>query len=85
MNDEKHKQWINVEFLVKLKKTPTECYKLLKEACGESSLSSAGLFEWYKWFFKGQKSSEDDQHPSQPVSVSILQTVTKIDEILRGR
>ncbi|KAG5319854.1 MOS1T transposase, partial [Acromyrmex heyeri] len=83
MCDEKHEQRINVKFLVKLKKTPTECYKLLKEAYGENSLSRARVFEWYKRFSEGRESTEDDQRPSQPVSVSTPQTVTKINEIVR--
>lgn len=77
-------QRINVKFLVKLKKTPTECYKLLKEAYGENSLSRARVFEWYKRFSEGRESSEDDQRPGRPVSVSTPQTVTKINEIVRG-
>ncbi|KAG5325056.1 GVQW3 protein, partial [Acromyrmex heyeri] len=79
MCDEKHEQRINVKFLVKLKKTPTECYKLLKEAYGENSLSRARVFEWYKRFSEGRESTEDDQRPGRPVSVSTPQTVTKIN------
>ena len=84
MCDEKHEQRINVKFLVKLKKNPTECYKLLKEAYGENSLSRARVFEWYKRFSEGRESTEDDQRPGRPVSVSTPQTVTKINEIVRG-
>jgi len=84
MSDEKHEQRINVKFLVKLKKTPTECYKLLREAYGENSLSRARVFEWYKRFSEGRESTEDDQRPGRPVSVSTPQTVTKINEIVRG-
>ncbi|KAG5331644.1 MOS1T transposase, partial [Acromyrmex charruanus] len=73
-------QRINVKFLVKLKKTPTECYKLLKEAYGENSLSRARVFEWYKRFSEGRESTEDDQRPGRPVSVSTPQTVTKINQ-----
>ncbi|KAG5329384.1 MOS1T transposase, partial [Acromyrmex heyeri] len=80
MCDEKHEQRINVKFLVKLKKTPTECYKLLKEAYGENSLSRARVFEWYKRFSEGRESTEDDQRPGRPVSVSTPQTVTKINQ-----
>lgn len=83
MSDEKHEQRINVKFLVKLKKTPTECYKLLKEAYGENSLSRARVFQWYKRFSEGRESTEDDQRPGRPVSVSTAQTVTKINEIVR--
>jgi len=84
MCDEKHEQLINMKFLVKLKKSPTECYKLLKEAYGENSLSRARVFEWYKRFSEGRESTEDDQRPGRPVSVSTSQTVTKINEIVRG-
>ena len=45
MCDEKHEQRINLKFLVKLKKTPTECYKLLQEAYGDNSLSRTRVFE----------------------------------------
>ncbi len=58
--DEKHKQWINVKFLIKLKKTPTKCYKLFKEAYGENSLSRVRVFECYKRFFVDQESTKDD-------------------------
>ncbi|KAG5323720.1 GVQW3 protein, partial [Pseudoatta argentina] len=56
----------------------TECYKLLKVAYGENSLSRARVFEWYKRFSEGRESTEDDQRPGRPVSVSTPQTVTKI-------
>ncbi len=48
MWNEKHDQWIIVNFFIKLKKTLTEDYKMLKETCGENSLSRACVFEWYK-------------------------------------
>ncbi len=65
MCDKKHKQWINVKFIIKLKKAPTdnECYKLLKEAYGENSPSCACVFKWYKWFSESRESTEDDQYP----------------------
>lgn len=84
MCDEKHEQRINLKFLIKLKKTPTECYKLLKEAYGENTLSRARVFEWCKRFSEGRESTEDDQRPGRPVSVSTPETVAKINQIVRG-
>ena len=55
MCDEKHEQRINLKFLVKLKKTPTECYKLLQEAYEDNSLTRARIFEWCK---RNQKSKD---------------------------
>ncbi len=40
--------------------------------------------KWYKWFSDGQESTEDGQHPDQPVSISTPQIVTKINEIVHG-
>ncbi|VVC29582.1 Hypothetical protein CINCED_3A015493 [Cinara cedri] len=68
MCDEKQGQRINLKFLVKLKKTPTECYKLLQEAYGGNSLSRARVFERYKRFGEGRESTEDDQRPGRPVT-----------------
>ncbi len=71
-----------MKLLIKLKITLTECYQFSKEAYGENSLSCVHVFEWYKRFSEGRESTEDDQHPAQPVST--LQTVTKINEIVCG-
>ncbi len=54
--------------------------QLLKEAYGENSLSCVHVFEWYRRFPEGGESTEDDQHPGQPVSTQ--QTVAKINEIV---
>ncbi|VVC27613.1 Hypothetical protein CINCED_3A014085 [Cinara cedri] len=79
MCDEKQEQRINLKFLVKLKKTPTECYKLLQEAYGGNSLSRARFFEWYKRFSEGRESTEDDQRPGRPVT-----QINQINQIVRA-
>lgn len=84
MCDEKQEQRINLKFLVKLKKSPTECYKLLQEVYGDNALSRARVFEWCKRFSKGRESTEDDQRPGRPVTVSTPETVTKINQIVRA-
>ncbi|GFW47962.1 protein GVQW3 [Trichonephila clavipes] len=84
MWDEKQEQRINLKFLVKLKNTPTECYKLLQEAYGDNSLSRVRVFEWCKRFSEGRESTEDDQRPGRPITVSTPETVTKINQIVRA-
>lgn len=69
MYDEKHEQRINLKFLVKLKKTPTEFYRLLKKAYGKNSLSRARILEWCKRFCEGRESAKDDQRPGRPLSM----------------
>ena len=51
-----------MKFFFKLKKTKTECCKLLKEAYDENSISRAYLFEWYKWFSEGKIDLNSDQN-----------------------
>ena len=48
-------QRINTKFLVKLRKTPTECFKLLKEVYGEDVMLGMQIFKWHKRFEKGHK------------------------------
>ncbi|GFX02562.1 protein GVQW3 [Trichonephila clavipes] len=83
MCDGKQEQRINLKFLVKFKKPPTECYKLLQEAYEDNSLSRARVFERCKHFSEGRESTEDDQRPDRPVTVSTPETLTKINQIVR--
>ena len=40
-------QPINLKFLVKLRKSPTECFKLLKEVYDKDVMSRPRVFEWH--------------------------------------
>jgi hypothetical protein len=56
-----------IKFCVKLKKTATKTFEMLKSAYGEEYLSRTSVFEWHKRFKEGQKSLQDDDwkgHPS---------------------
>ena len=61
-----NKTW---KFLVKLRKTPTECFKLLKEVYGEDVMSRTQIFEWHKRFEKGRKEVEDDLKTGRPSNI----------------
>lgn len=43
---------------------------MLQEAYADNSLSRARVFEWCKRFNEGRESTEDDQRPGRPVTVS---------------
>ena len=57
------KQLINLKFLVRVGKTPTEAVKLLQEVCGDNMMSRACLFEWH-WRFKTRRKEVEDDHRS---------------------
>ena len=43
-------QRINLKFLVRLAKTPTEALKLLQEVYGDDTMSRTRPFEWHRRF-----------------------------------
>jgi len=45
---------------VKLGKTVTEAHTMLKEVYGSECLSRTQVFEWFKRFKEGRKTTEDD-------------------------
>jgi hypothetical protein len=47
------KQTAAIKYCVKLKKTPTETFEMLKSAYGEEHLSRTSVFEWHKRFKDG--------------------------------
>jgi hypothetical protein len=49
----KMEQGAAIKFCVKLKKTATETFEILKSALGEKCLSSTSVFECYKRFKEG--------------------------------
>ncbi|XP_011065253.1 PREDICTED: putative uncharacterized protein FLJ37770 [Acromyrmex echinatior] len=59
-------QRIVVKFHVKLGKTATEIYNLLKEVYGHECLSRARVFEWFKRFQDCREDVEDDSRPGRP-------------------
>ncbi|KAJ8957108.1 hypothetical protein NQ318_007323 [Aromia moschata] len=59
-------QRVNLKFLVKLGKTFTEAYAILKEVYGNECLSHTHVFEWFKRFKEGRETTEDDPRVERP-------------------
>ena len=59
-------QRINLKFLVRLGKTPTEALKLLQEVYGNDTMSRTRLFEWHRRFKEGREVVEDDHRSGRP-------------------
>ena len=53
-------QRINLKFLVKLRKTPNECFKLFKKFYGKDMMSRTQILESHKRFEKGSEALEND-------------------------
>ncbi|KAJ8932394.1 hypothetical protein NQ318_016031 [Aromia moschata] len=76
-------QRVNLKFLVKLEKTFTEAYAMLKEVYGMGmNVFSTQVFEWFKRFKEGSETTEDDPRPdgSQPVKAKATEVLNQLTE-----
>jgi hypothetical protein len=55
-----HEQRICVKFCVKLGKSFTETFAMLKTAFGNEALGRIQTYEWWKRFKDGRTSTDDD-------------------------
>ena len=69
------KQRINLKFLVRLEKTPTEALKLLQEVYGDDTISRTRLFEWHRRFKEEREEMEDDHRSGRPSASRIDENV----------
>ncbi|KAJ8957022.1 hypothetical protein NQ318_012195 [Aromia moschata] len=60
--DKPMKQRVNLKVLVRLEKTFTEAYAMLKEVYGNECLSRTQVFEWFKRFQEGRETTEDGKN-----------------------
>ena len=72
-----------VKFCVKLGKSATETYLLLKKVYGDECLSRTQVFEWFKRFKDGREEIGDDQSPGLPSTSKTEGNIAKIGEIVR--
>lgn len=77
-------QRIVVKFHVKLGKTATETYNLLKEVYGNECLSRARVFEWFKRFQDGREDVQDDSRPGRPSTSKTDDNIEKIGNLIRS-
>ena len=68
----------NVKFCVKLGKSTTETYDMLKKVYSDECLSRTQVFEWFKRFKEGREEIRDDQRPGRP---STSKTDTNIERV----
>ena len=78
------KQRINLKFLVRLEKTPTEALKLLQEVYGDDTISRTRLFEWHRRFKQGREEVEDDHRSGRPSASRIDENVKLVRQRVRS-
>ena len=73
---------MNINFLVKMKKSVTETFQLLTEVYGEDCMSRARVFEWHKRFSECRESLKDD-HPGRPHTAVTDDNTEKVRDVIR--
>jgi len=76
-------QCVNVKFCVKLGKSSTETYDLLKKVYGDECLSRTQVFKWFKRFREGREEIGDNQCPGHPSTTKMDANIEKVGEIVR--
>ncbi|CAK9809034.1 Protein GVQW3 [Anthophora quadrimaculata] len=77
-------QRCNVKFCVKLGKTFTETFALLKQAYGGDTFSRTQYYEWFVRFKTGRQSIEDDPRPGRPLTATDNTCIEKISDLVRA-
>ena len=77
-------QQINLKFLVKLGKNPTECFKLLKEVYGKDVMSRPRVFEWHKHFKSGCEEVKNDPKSGRPSTTKTDENIKRVKQLVRS-
>ncbi|EFN86290.1 Putative uncharacterized protein FLJ37770, partial [Harpegnathos saltator] len=72
------------EIHIKLGKSATETYVLLKEGYGNECLSRARVFECFKRFQDGREDVENDSRPNRPSTSKTNENIEKVDNLIRS-
>ena len=75
---------INLKFLVKLRKSPTECFKLLKEVYGEDVMSRTQIFEWHNRFEKDREEVDDDPKTKWSSTTRTDENIIRVKQLVRS-
>ena len=77
-------QRINLKFLLKLKKMPTESLEMLQEAYGNQAMSRARVFKWHWRFREGEEDVKDKPRSGRSSSSKTDENVEAVRQAERG-
>ena len=77
-------QRANIKFCLKLGKTFTERFELMKQVYGENCLFCARVHEWFKRFKEGREDIKDDEHPGQERFVITPSNIEIVREFIKN-
>ena len=81
--DQRKEQRVCIKFCANLGKSAKETLKMIQQGFGGQSLSRIEVFQWHTRFKTGRTSVDDDEHAGRPTSCTTLETVARIQELIR--
>jgi len=79
-----HEQRICVKFCVKIGKSVTETFEMLKIAFREEAMCRTQTYEWRRRFKEGRTSVDDDPRSGRPSTSKIDDNVANVREVIRS-
>jgi transposase len=73
---------VNIKFCVKLGKTQTEIYEMMKTVYGDKALSHISVSEWVKRCKDRREDLQDDPRSERPSTARNSDTVANVLEML---
>ncbi|XP_025417115.1 protein GVQW3-like [Sipha flava] len=83
MGDNNFEQRCAIRFCLKLGHSATETFQKLKQAYGESFLSRAQVFRWFKVFSEGRELIEDEPRSGRPSTAKNDENDIRVRELVR--
>ncbi|XP_035212173.1 protein GVQW3-like [Stegodyphus dumicola] len=76
-------QRVSSKFCVKLRKTPSETWNIIKKAYASEALSKSRGFEWHKRFRESRDSVQDDPRAGRPSVAHTDINVERVRQLLQ--
>ncbi|GFV12768.1 protein GVQW3 [Trichonephila clavipes] len=84
MSDNNFEQRYAINFCFRLGHNATETFAKLQQAYGDSVLSRAQVFWWFKAFSEGRESIEDEPRIRRPLVSKTAENVVRVRDLVRS-
>lgn len=73
-----------IKFCVKLGKSATETFDMIKQAYPDDALARSGVFRWHKAFSEGREEVADEDRAGRPSTSTNTDNVTRVSKVLNS-